>query len=64
MSHFTHLDKDGNPSMVDVGTKKRTKRTATARSIVVLDEKILQYFQGTELQTKKGPSSSSSQLAV
>jgi cyclic pyranopterin monophosphate synthase len=37
MSSFTHLDAHGNPSMVDVGEKAVTKRTATARSIVVLD---------------------------
>ena len=52
---FTHLDKDGNPSMVDVGEKKATKRTATARSIVVLGDEIMRHITGDELQTKKGP---------
>ena len=33
MQDFTHLDADGNPSMVDVSEKKITKRTASARAI-------------------------------
>ncbi len=52
---FTHLDKAGNPSMVDVGEKKISKRTARARSIVVVDESILQQLTNEEIHTKKGP---------
>jgi cyclic pyranopterin phosphate synthase len=52
---FTHLDKQGNPSMVDVGAKQVTKRVAIARSIVVLDEIILAQFENDDIQTKKGP---------
>ena len=52
---FTHLDKAGNPSMVDVGEKKVTRRTATARSIVVVDENILEQLTNEEIHTKKGP---------
>jgi len=52
---FTHLDKSGNPSMVDVGEKKATKRVAKARSIVVVDETILKQLTNAEIQTKKGP---------
>jgi len=57
---FTHLDAQGNPAMVDVGEKALTKRTATARSVVVLSEEILQHLQRTtpasgEIHTKKGP---------
>jgi len=52
---FTHLDKSGNPSMVDVGEKKVTKRVAKARSIVVVDEIILQQLTNEEIHTKKGP---------
>lgn len=55
MSQFTHLDKDGKPSMVDVGEKAITKRTAIARSIVVLDEEIMNHFAGNDISTKKGP---------
>jgi cyclic pyranopterin phosphate synthase len=53
---FTHIDPDTNaPAMVDVSDKQVTKRVATARSIVVLGQEIMQYLQGDEIQTKKGP---------
>lgn len=52
---FTHLDAAGNPSMVDVGEKKISRRTARARSIVVLDDVILAQFEQEEIHTKKGP---------
>ena len=52
---FTHLDATGNPSMVDVGEKKVTKRIAKARSILVVDEEILAQFTGKDIETKKGP---------
>ncbi len=52
---FTHLDAAGNPSMVDVGEKKITKRIAKARSIIIVDEEILAQFEGKDIQTKKGP---------
>ena len=52
---FTHLDAAGNPSMVDVGAKAVTRRTATARSIVVLNDEILLHFENEDIRTKKGP---------
>lgn len=52
---LTHLDASGNPSMVDVGEKKITRRTARARSIVVLTDEILEQLQQEDIQTKKGP---------
>ncbi len=54
MDKFTHLDAQGNPSMVDVGEKKITRRVAKARSIIVLDDTIMAQLQGGEIQTKKG----------
>ena len=54
MNKLTHLDADNNPSMVDVGEKKITKRTAKARAIVVLNEDILQHLEGGDIRTKKG----------
>ena len=51
---LTHIDKTGNPTMVDVSGKQVTHRTATAQSIVVLPDEVLQLFTGGELQTKKG----------
>ncbi len=55
MQQFTHIDQNGNPSMVDVGDKVPTKRTAKARCIVVLDDEILEKLQNEEIHTKKGP---------
>lgn len=52
---FTHLDAAGNPAMVDVGAKTVTRRTARARSIVVLNDDILAQFGEQDIQTKKGP---------
>ena len=52
---FTHLDAAGNPSMVDVGAKKTSHRVAKARSIVMVEEKILALLENDEIQTKKGP---------
>ncbi len=52
---FTHLDAAGNPSMVDVGGKAITKRSATARSTVVLDDEIMLHFEDADIRTKKGP---------
>jgi cyclic pyranopterin monophosphate synthase len=54
MQEFTHLDADGNPSMVDVSEKKVTKRTAQARAIVVLNDEILSHFENNDIKTKKG----------
>lgn len=55
MTNFTHIDAAGNPSMVDVGEKAITRRTAKARSIVILDEAILEKLTNEEIHTKKGP---------
>ena len=52
--NFTHLDQEGRVSMVNVSEKAVTKRTATARSIVVLPEIILAKLQDGDIQTKKG----------
>jgi cyclic pyranopterin phosphate synthase len=55
MSTFTHLDAAGNPSMVDVGEKPVTRRSATARAIVFLPEGVLEHFETGDIRTKKGP---------
>ena len=51
---LTHLDKSGNPTMVDVSAKQVTHRSATAQSVVVLPDEVLRLLVGGELQTKKG----------
>ncbi len=52
--NFTHLDEKGQVTMVNVSEKKVTHRTATARSIVVLPEAVLEKIKDGDLQTKKG----------
>ncbi len=52
---FSHLDKEGNPTMVDVSDKKVTSRTAIAQSIVVLPDEVIQQLSDDEIHTKKGP---------
>ena len=51
---FTHIDKD-QPSMVDIGNKNETKRTAIARSIIQLPDDMAEYIQDGEIKTLKGP---------
>ena len=54
MTDFSHIDKTGKPIMVDVGKKKISKRTATARSIVALPKEALDKLINGDIQTKKG----------
>ncbi|MCX2740952.1 cyclic pyranopterin monophosphate synthase MoaC [Pontibacter anaerobius] len=54
MSDFSHLNDKGQPTMVDVGGKQPTHRTATARSIVSLPPEVLEKFAADDIQTKKG----------
>src|SRR5258708_2074461 len=49
------INKQGNPSMVDVTEKQVTHRTATARSVVVLPDEVLQHLVDGDLISKKGP---------
>lgn len=55
MKKFTHLDKEGNPTMVDVASKSVTERIAIARAIVSVENEILELLENNEIQTKKGP---------
>src|SRR6056300_201737 len=55
MSNFTHINKKGNPKMVNVSDKKITKRTAIAKATMFLGEEINSHFTNDELITKKGP---------
>lgn len=51
---FSHLDDKGQATMVDVSEKQISHRTATARSIVLLPEAILEQLTNGDIQTKKG----------
>ncbi len=55
MEDFTHLDEQNNPQMVDVSAKKVTLRRAVARTIVQLDDLILEHLAGNDNNSKKGP---------
>jgi len=52
---FTHLDSNDNPSMVNVGTKKVSKRKAIAQAIIKVNKEVLALMEGDEIKTKKGP---------
>lgn len=52
---LSHIDEHNRATMVDVGGKAVTRRTAIARSIVELPEPVVAAFVDGELMTKKGP---------
>jgi cyclic pyranopterin phosphate synthase len=52
---LTHIDKQNNPTMVDVSDKNISKRTATATSTVIFPDEVKAFFNNNELVTKKGP---------
>ena len=54
MNDFSHIDVNGRPVMVDVSAKKMSQRTATAQSIVLLPEEVLNKLVDGDIQTKKG----------
>ncbi|WP_299462666.1 cyclic pyranopterin monophosphate synthase MoaC [uncultured Microscilla sp.] len=51
---LTHIDQDGNPSMVDVGNKQTTVRYAHARATVLLPPEVMQQVKDQDIYTKKG----------
>ena len=54
-TEFTHLSRSGEPKIVDVGDKKITKRSATAKSFVKLPDNVLQALKDKGFNSKKGP---------
>jgi len=54
MSGLSHIDPQGNPTMVDVGAKSVTQRTATAQARVKVTSEIMDMLTGDEIVTKKG----------
>ncbi|MBL4574852.1 MAG: cyclic pyranopterin monophosphate synthase MoaC [Opitutaceae bacterium] len=52
---LSHLNKENQPTMVNVGKKAITRRMARAQAIVQLSPEITAEFDGAELQSKKGP---------
>ena len=52
---FTHVNAANQPTMVDVGSKMPTRRTARAHCRVVLGEELLRRVQAGEMPSHKGP---------
>lgn len=61
MTEFTHMDKDGNAHMVDVGEKTISERSATAKGTVLMAGETLAKI--IERGFKKGDVLSVAQLA-
>lgn len=55
MSEFSHINKQNNPKMVNVGDKNITKRKAIAVAQMFLGAEVISHFKNDELTTKKGP---------
>lgn len=55
MSELTHIDKDNQPSMVDISDKSITKRTATAEAIIEVGTEVMALLVNGDIQSKKGP---------
>ena len=55
MSHFSHIDNNNMPCMVDVSQKSETLRFAHARTTIWLPEIICSKFIDGDIQSKKGP---------
>ncbi len=54
MKNFTHINENGQATMVDVSEKQASLRTAVARSTVVMPEDIIEQLILDNLNTKKG----------
>ena len=55
MGKLSHIDEHNRPTMVDVGEKTATERTAHAQARVELPSEVLAELAGGEISTKKGP---------
>ncbi|HWK75214.1 MAG TPA: cyclic pyranopterin monophosphate synthase MoaC [Povalibacter sp.] len=55
MAPFTHIDPQSRPTMVDVGDKAITKRTATAETRVRFPAQVAEALRTQGFSTAKGP---------
>lgn len=55
MSGLTHVDADGRPTMVDVGDKPTTRRTAVAEARVQFPPEVAAQLRESGLRSAKGP---------
>ena len=54
MGEFSHLDKSGKATMVDVGNKVVSRRLAKAQATILLPDLVMNHFNGHDVETKKG----------
>ena len=52
---LSHIDKKNQPTMVDVGDKKETRRTAHAKAVVCLPGPVRAMIEDGDIATAKGP---------
>jgi cyclic pyranopterin monophosphate synthase len=55
MASFSHVDSAARPTMVDVGDKSVTKRTATAQTRVRFPAAVANALRDQQFNTSKGP---------
>jgi cyclic pyranopterin phosphate synthase len=55
MATFTHVDSAARPTMVDVGDKVVTKRTASAETRVRFPANVAEALRSQQFTTSKGP---------
>lgn len=60
---LSHIDKNNQPRMVDVGAKAITRRTAHAMALVQLPPPLAQLLEGAEIVGPKGPIFQTASLA-
>jgi cyclic pyranopterin phosphate synthase len=54
MNKLSHLDPSGKASMVNVGEKPITQRTAIAEAVVLLPKTLIEQFEQGDIQVAKG----------
>lgn len=62
MKNFSHIDKKGNPQMVDVTDKNKTNRKATANGKIIMKKETLRQIKAEKL--KKGPVLDTARIAA
>ena len=55
MTRLSHVDRDNQPTMVDVSDKTATRREARARSVVEFPAAVADRFADGDIRTAKGP---------
>ncbi len=55
VTKLSHIDKNNQPTMVDVSNKTATRREAHARTTVRFPESVAERFSDGDIRTAKGP---------